>query len=179
MKSDVPIRQRILDAALQIMQESGVKKLTQPKVAKVAGIRQSHLTYYFPKKSDLVIGLLQGHIEGASKKLDAIKRGGKSDDIGAAMTTLVNNRRRMRFFMGLIIEADEDEALRKMVDEHIQQFHALVAHYFGRAEGDPDVEAFLNTLRGYGMINLVQRGKTKKVDVAALARTFGLTRDGA
>lgn len=158
------------------MLESGVKKLTQPKVATAAGIRQSHLTYYFPKKIDLVIGLLQGHIDDATAKLDALADGAAATDIGAAMDTLVSDRRRMRFFLGLIIEADEDDALREMVDTHVRQFNALVARYYGRPDGDPAVDAFLNTLRGFGMVNLLRDGVPAEVDVDALARRFGLRR---
>ena len=55
------VRARILDAALHILQESGLRSLSQAKVAAAAGIRQSHLQYYFPKKIDLVIALLRGH----------------------------------------------------------------------------------------------------------------------
>src|SRR5262245_36386011 len=48
------VRERILDAALAILSESGIQHLTQPEVAKRAGVRQSHLTYYFPTRDDLL-----------------------------------------------------------------------------------------------------------------------------
>lgn len=158
------------------MQEDGVKKLTQPKIARAAGVRQSHLTYYFPKKADLIIALLEGHIDHASARLDALAKDGESPEISSAMDTLVSDRRRMRFFLGLIIEADGDPKLRGMVDLHVQQFHALVAHHFGRLADDPDVEAFLNTLRGFGMMNLVNKETPRDIDVMAIARCFGLDR---
>ena len=152
------VRERILEAALRTLQEGGVKKLTQPKVAAAAGVRQSHLTYYFPKKNDMVIALLQGHIDHASARLDELEDGPVPEDIGSATDTLVSDRKRMRFFLGLIIEADGDPRLRKMVDAHIRQFNALIARYYGRDDEDRDVEAFLNALRGYGMANLLHRG---------------------
>ena len=61
-------KNKILQAALEVLQEGGVKQLSQPKVAKAAGVRQSNLTYYFPKKNDLIAGLMQQHIDFANKR---------------------------------------------------------------------------------------------------------------
>ena len=175
MAAEGTVRQKILDAATRIMLESGVKKLTQPKVAEAAGVRQSHLTYYFPKRVDLVAALMQAHIDGAAETLEAIGSGAPPRDMRGSLATLVSDRRRMRFFVGLIIEADEDDTLRQMVDVHIRQFNALIAAYFGRPAADPDVEAFLNALRGYGLHNQVRNGAPFEPDISNLARRFGLT----
>ena len=48
------VRGRILEAALGLLAESGAHELTQPKVARAAGVRQSHLTYYFPTRGELL-----------------------------------------------------------------------------------------------------------------------------
>ena len=32
-----------------LLHEQGLAALTQPRIAKAAGVSQSHLTYYFPK----------------------------------------------------------------------------------------------------------------------------------
>lgn len=169
------VKDKILKAAMEVLREGGVKQLSQPKVAKAAGVRQSHLTYYFPKKIDLVAALMQGHIEYANEKLDALKKGGESEDLGGALDTLVNDRKRMRFFLGLIVEADEDPKIRKLVSAHVKQFNCLVCHYFQRPENDPDVEAFLNTLRGFGLMNLLKSRNSKKINVKKLAQQFGLS----
>ena len=49
-----PVRERILDAAVKLLETSGVSKLAQPQVAKEAGVPPGHLTYYFPKRLDLL-----------------------------------------------------------------------------------------------------------------------------
>ncbi|MBO6548398.1 MAG: TetR/AcrR family transcriptional regulator [Rhizobiales bacterium] len=170
-------KNKILQAALEVLQEGGVKHLSQPKVAKAAGVRQSNLTYYFPKKNDLIAGLMQQHIDFANKRLESIKSGNQSVDLKDALHTLVNDRKRMRFFLGLIIEGDADPEVRKMVTKHVKQFQALVALYFGREENDPQIEAFLNTLRGYGMMNLLSRSKSKPIDVSKIAETYGLIKN--
>jgi len=48
------VRERLLEAALKLLAESGAHELTQPRVAKAEGVRQSHLTYYFPTRADLL-----------------------------------------------------------------------------------------------------------------------------
>jgi AcrR family transcriptional regulator len=48
----IDVRTRILEAALGLLAEHGVTELTQPKIAAAAGVRQSHLTYYFPTRMD-------------------------------------------------------------------------------------------------------------------------------
>ena len=47
-------RERILHAAFLLLNEDGFSALTQQHVCKRAGIRQSHLTYYFPTRNDLL-----------------------------------------------------------------------------------------------------------------------------
>lgn len=54
-------------------------------------------------------------------------------------------------------------------------FDAVVARAYGREVGDPDVEAFVDSLRGRGM-KQVMRESEKQIDIDALARRFGLER---
>ena len=57
------VRARILEAALRLLAERGAHELTQPRVAKAAGVRQSHLTYYFPTRGELLQELARYSIE--------------------------------------------------------------------------------------------------------------------
>ena len=50
----VPVRERILDAALQLIQLHGLHAMSQAKVCEMAGVRHSHLTYYFPTRVKLL-----------------------------------------------------------------------------------------------------------------------------
>jgi AcrR family transcriptional regulator len=47
-------RERILHSAFVLLNEDGFSALTQQHVCERAGIRQSHLTYYFPTRNDLL-----------------------------------------------------------------------------------------------------------------------------
>jgi DNA-binding transcriptional regulator YbjK len=43
-KGDIVVG-RILDTALGLLRREGVTALTQPRIAKASGLRQSHITY--------------------------------------------------------------------------------------------------------------------------------------
>ena len=58
-KSTLPVTDRILKSAITVIQTEGLKKMSQAHVASVAGLRQSHLTYYFPTRKDLLKALVQ------------------------------------------------------------------------------------------------------------------------
>jgi AcrR family transcriptional regulator len=168
-----PVRARILAAAARIAHESGMRGLAQAKVAAAADIRQSHLQYYFPRKRDLIAALLHEHVEMATHGEPAPHPPSRDDALGV----IAANAERMRFFIGLILEAERDPALRDMVADHADRFRAEVATWFGRDGDDPDVELFLNTLRGIGLMRLV-RANPAPVDFQALARRFGLVSAG-
>ena len=177
MKSENALRQRILDAALDIVEEQGIAALTQPRVAKAVGVRQSHLTYYFPKKADLYVALLEASHARATRK-EKPSEGGVSasrdwtDDIAA----LVLDRRRMQFFLGIILAASEEPDLKRIVADHMQMLPKKLATIFGRDETDPAVLAFVDELRGLGLRALAEEDGVGKdrLDLAELARRNGL-----
>src|SRR3970040_2515231 len=63
------VRARILEAARGLLAESGAHERTQPKVSKAAGVRQSHLTYYFPTRADLLQEVARYSIEKLAGQL--------------------------------------------------------------------------------------------------------------
>jgi AcrR family transcriptional regulator len=63
------VREKILAAALKLLNEQGFPALTQTRVAEVAGVRQSHLTYYFPTRNELLKAIVQ---EGKKVMLSAM-----------------------------------------------------------------------------------------------------------
>lgn len=176
---DDPVREKILKAALDLMQAYGVKKFTQPQVAKAAGVRQSHLTYYFPRKIDLIKGLLQGHLPHHAEAGGTPPAPPTPEAIRKGLAVLTSNPGRMRFFLSLILEAQLEPELKVLVDEHMARFDARVAAYYGRPAGDPDVTMFLSALRGLGMRRLVgdktaDGNADDGVDIALLEARFAL-----
>lgn len=178
VKSDTTVRQRILDAALDIVEAQGIKALTQPRVAKAAGLRQSHLTYYFPRKADLFVALLQASHDRAPKRRGA--SGGKQafDTAMKSLRDLMFDRHRMRFFLGVVLEASEEPELRPILAAHARSLAEVVAAQFGRTGDDPAVIAFIDALRGMGLRLLMEpdRKAARDMDLEALAASFGLHR---
>ena len=50
-------RERILDAAVQVLREVGYGHFSVQKVARRAGVYQGNITYYWPRRRDLVLAL--------------------------------------------------------------------------------------------------------------------------
>lgn len=180
MTSDTSIRQRILDAALDIVEKKGVTALTQPRVAKAAGVRQSHLTYYFPKKADLFAALMQAsHARAGSKVGDA--HDDSFDGAMKALRALVLDPPRMRFFLNLIVEAGDARSLQPILVEHARALASHVAPHFGRHGDDPDVIDFIDALRGLGLRMLIDPDPKlmRSFDPVVYAAKFGLKRKKA
>ncbi len=107
-------RDRILHAAFLLLNEDGFGALTQTRVAEKAGVRQSHLTYYFPTRIDL---LRETAVYGCNAMLAIM-----SSAIESGMLTLENfrdflisdisDRRFARLMCALIVASDEDQSIK-------------------------------------------------------------------
>ena len=56
-------RERIIDAALEVLREVGHGQFSVQKVARRAGVYQGNITYYWPRRRDLVLALAARVIE--------------------------------------------------------------------------------------------------------------------
>ena len=65
-------REIILKAAIATLREYGYSGFTQPRVAKRADVRQSHLTYYFPTRLALLEGVARLAVDGQLAALQSI-----------------------------------------------------------------------------------------------------------
>jgi AcrR family transcriptional regulator len=107
-------RERILHAAVSILNEEGFGALTQTHVAEKAGVRQSHITYYFPARNDLLretaaygcnvlLEMLSGSIETGTLTIDTARDFFVAD---------ISDRRFARLMCALIVASDEDEHIK-------------------------------------------------------------------
>ena len=107
-------RQSIISASLAILRERGYAGFTQPRVAAAAGLRQSHLTYYFPTRIDLLMAVARVAIERQLAAVDSIL--GVSS-VRKAATTIANvavRHENTRIIMALAQAADQEPALREL-----------------------------------------------------------------
>lgn len=179
-EKDRPARERILDAALAILGNSGVRTLAQPRVARDAGVPQGHLTYDFPKRLDLLEAVAARFVErlteelpslpalasDARARIDAAGRRSAMRFIGKT----VKDRARSRTVIGLLAAADEEPALRSAMAARIQSLRALVAKLVDKPVTDPDVDLALATLWGIGILHLSLKDRSAAETDRLLAR---------
>jgi AcrR family transcriptional regulator len=106
------IRKRILDAGVGLLETQGVAALTQPRVAKAAGVSQSHLTYYFPTRNRLLMALAETAVERLLDGLRAAVDRPVGADAAQVFAEMVLHHAPMRVLLGLIVAADREPELR-------------------------------------------------------------------
>lgn len=111
---------RFLQTALALLRSKGFGALTQTAVAEAAGVRQGLLTYYFPKRTDLLRAIAE---HAAAQVIPPPPR----ENVGAPPPVIPLDviRQRLveeakdegmpRLMLSLILMADEDPALGQWV----------------------------------------------------------------
>ena len=170
-------RARLLDAALAVLREEGFHALTQTRVAERSGLRQGHLTYYFPRRADLLMAVaetvaaqVQAAVSAQSEQpaLDA-------EGVRRVLQSQLADREVPRMMLSLLAAADEDPRLR----EWLQRFHAGIADTLrgalaraGLEPPGPELALFHASLLGLRMAGLFGA-----VPHAALAAQLDLALD--
>jgi AcrR family transcriptional regulator len=154
------VRERILDAALAILSESGIQHLTQPEVAKRAGVRQSHLTYYFPTRDDLLeAGTERGveHLAAGLGRITAGEADGTRSHLIERLAAAIIDRAHMRMFVAMMVEADGDPAVRAVMTRGTQQMEAAVAEALGDSNNLARARVVLAAVWGLGLYQFLMR----------------------
>ena len=140
------VRGRIMEAALGLLAEGG--ELSQPRVARAAGVRQSHLTYYFPTVTDLLQAVARTSFErlGAELGVAGARRRPPSPAAGIARAT--RDKRRVRMMLGLVTAADRDASLKPRMRAFVKELRARIAPMLAAAglKADEHDMAFLHTM---------------------------------
>src|SRR6266581_1548943 len=116
--SAASVWERILAAAVALLHEGGIQGWSQVQVARRAKVRQSHVTYYFPKRHDLIDALAQHVTGGMALALRGVLESAEGRDLRPVLRRLARDiaaREHMRMFTGLIVEADHDPKLRAIL----------------------------------------------------------------
>ena len=110
-------KQSILSASLAILREKGYAGFTQPRVAAAAGLRQSHLTYYFPTRIDLLMGVARVAIDRQLVAVDGILTASSVRKAATAIASVAVRHENTRVVMALAQAADQQPALRELFRE--------------------------------------------------------------
>jgi AcrR family transcriptional regulator len=117
-----PIHDRkaqIIDAGVAVLREEGFAAFTQPRVAQRAGIRQSHLTYYFATRQELLVAVARHAVEVRLAELDAVLHKPPATLAAAAraIARVVAYEENNRVLLALAAGADVDREVQRIFGE--------------------------------------------------------------
>lgn len=163
------IKEDILIAGSTLLREKGVTALTQPQIAQAAGIKQSHLTYYFPKRTDLLLAIaeftLQGLMGNVALQLQAKPQGKTLSD---AVARIMIDGLPPRVLLGLIVAADTDPDIRKLLRKLIKHVRASIQNLMkqaGIAADDESALLFHATIVGLAVMHHARLNKESATEV--------------
>jgi AcrR family transcriptional regulator len=152
------VRDRLLEAALEVLAEEGMHALTQARVAEHAGVRQSHLTYYFPTRSDLLKGIVE-HAAGHGPGMFGTDPSSPAPSLASLRTHLgnqVTDARLARVMLALTAASDEDSTLKRWMvefDRGIREMFGAVLAAMGCRVKPQDLALFHASLVGIAVLH--------------------------
>lgn len=114
---DPNARERILSAAVELARSVGLPGISQARVAEHAGLRQSHLTYYFPTRVELIKATFEAiRLELMEDSLQALVTDGVNNGKALAQLKAVFKKQlrdtaRSHLLYSLIVASREDPEL--------------------------------------------------------------------
>lgn len=111
----------IIEAGLALLREHGLAGLTQPRVAERAGVRQSHITYYFPTRIDLLEAVARAAIEAQSNSASALLQGLKTSKEGVDRISDVVTRHEITRLLAALNQAADQEPRVQAAFGELQQ----------------------------------------------------------
>jgi AcrR family transcriptional regulator len=152
-------RTRILEAALGLLARGGAQELTQPRICKAAGVRQSHLTYYFPTIHVLLQEVAKYTLEAMTAELGKADPSRRPASLVDAAIGTAADKRRMRIVLGLVTMTDREGRLKPRMREFIREIRQGLASVVraGGLEGTADQVAFMHSVVvGQGILQLIR-----------------------
>ncbi len=126
-----------------MLREEGLSAFTQPRVAARAKLRQSHLTYYFPTRLDLLAGVAEAAMAAQLKNLDEAF---VSSDVKIAAGNIADTLmrpERTRVLMALAQSADVEPKLQEAFKGFAAQIAARVSAFLKRLGATTDLESIV------------------------------------
>ena len=116
------VKDSILNAGMTLLKEKGIAALTQPQVAKAAGVKQSHLTYYFSTRTKLLLAIAEQTVSMAMTDIAArLAEKPERATLAATLAEIMITGLPPRVVIGLIVAADAEPEIR-------QSLHELINH---------------------------------------------------
>lgn len=167
------MKEKILKTAIQVLREGGIKKLSQPEICSVLGIRQSQLTYYFPRRQDLIKAIVAEFSETARNRLDRLNPDANIATIISELEMQITKPGPMRGFIGLLVEGDQEPVVAEIILEHMRKFEEALSLRLEKLLRPEEVRFLLEHLRGIGISSLVNPHYDSQKSIKMLCQLFG------
>lgn len=157
-------KDKILKAAVEMLEKNGIRSVTQNAIAKVVGISQGQLTYHFPKREDLVMALSDATLDSIADFLLSKGpglRGSSFEKLMSMVLASMKARFHARALTGLIMEADENPAIRERLVAQGEKVRFLIAAGLDLEPDDPEVVVAHASIIGFGMLYLLHGNDAK------------------
>jgi AcrR family transcriptional regulator len=160
-------RTKILEAALGLLAKGGAQELTQTRICKAAGVRQSHLTYYFPTIRELLEGVAKYTLDSMTAEVAQRDPAQRPASLLDATIATSADKRRMRMVLGLVTTADREPKVKPRMREFLKEIRQGITQMAkaGGLEGTPDEVAFLHTVTvGQGILQLARDNEEARAE---------------
>jgi AcrR family transcriptional regulator len=167
------IRAKILEAALGLLAKGGAQELTQPRIAKAAGVRQSHLTYYFPTIHELLQAVAKYTLDSMTAEMARHAPVEKPLSLLDAAIATSADKRRMRMVLGLVTTVDRESKMKPQMREFLKEIRQGLTRLAkaGGLEGTTDQVAFLHAVVvGQGILQLARDNEEAREEARRILR---------
>ncbi|MEL5958155.1 TetR family transcriptional regulator [Streptomyces sp. CLV115] len=165
-------RERILDAALDVVAEHGAIKVTYRKIAEAAGVPLGSLTYYFDDMQHLLTAAFTRLAESVSTRYGALLEAARTpEEAEAAVVEIICGKvwgtdRNLLLSYELYAFATRHPELREVVRSWMQASRKSLARHF-----DPLTARALDVLvEGFSIHNSFDTRPTNRADVSSVVR---------
>ncbi|GAU86192.1 TetR/AcrR family transcriptional regulator [Bosea sp. BIWAKO-01] len=151
-------RNQIVEAGLALLAEEGLPGLTQPKIAARTGLRQSHLTYYYPTRTSLVTTVARAAFDAQAEAARAvIARISSVGEAAAAIAAVTGRHERTRVLVALNQASEREPEVRQLFNDLTKILHSEFAGLLmklGLPATDTDVEMLHALFIGLSVFDL-------------------------
>jgi AcrR family transcriptional regulator len=153
-------RQRILNATARLIKEKGVSRISLADIAAAVKISKGTLYYYYPSKSDLIFDIAEESMNQMTQKIlrwvEKSRDGTAPEDIlKIVFDAILRARSRAQVHLYLILEALNDDALRRRFCDEYRQWLTMIRRGLDRllpAEKDTALLAQIILAAIYGLL---------------------------
>src|ERR1700679_1244309 len=118
-------RAQLIEAGLAILREEGLAGFTQARIAARGNLKQGHLTYYFPTRTDILVAVARSAIETQLAGLEKIIGHASSiDKAVAAIAAATVQHENTRVLVAMNQASDQKPEVRALFNEMTDAFVA-------------------------------------------------------